>query len=78
MAGEFFITSQQGRPVSILPQFKKLYDDVNAIAIITKEVGAIRICIWRDLVGFPSGSDSKASVCNAGDLGSIPGLGRSP
>ena len=30
------------------------------------------------LMGFPSGSDSKASVCNAGDPGSIPGLGRSP
>ena len=27
---------------------------------------------------FPAGSDSKESVCNAGDLGSIPGLGRSP
>ena len=25
-----------------------------------------------------SGSESKASVCNAGDRGSIPGLGRSP
>ena len=25
---------------------------------------------------FPGGSDSKESVCNAGDLGSIPGLGR--
>ena len=24
------------------------------------------------------GSDGKASACNAGDLGSIPGLGRSP
>ena len=23
-------------------------------------------------------SDSKESICNAGDLGSIPGLGRSP
>ena len=28
--------------------------------------------------GFPGGSDSKASVYNAGDLGSIPGLGRFP
>ena len=28
--------------------------------------------------GFPSASDGKASVCNAGDPGSIPGLGRSP
>ena len=28
--------------------------------------------------GFPGGSDSKASACNAGDPGSIPGSGRSP
>ena len=27
---------------------------------------------------FPGGSDSKASACNAGDPGLIPGLGRSP
>ena len=27
---------------------------------------------------FPAGSDNKESACNAGDLGSIPGLGRSP
>ena len=27
---------------------------------------------------FPGGSDGKASACNVGDLGSIPGLGRSP
>ena len=29
-------------------------------------------------MGFHSGSDGKESTCNAGDLGSIPGLGRSP
>ena len=29
-------------------------------------------------VSFPSGSDSKESACKAGDLGLIPGLGRSP
>ena len=28
--------------------------------------------------GFPSGSDNKESVCNAGNPGLIPGLGRSP
>ena len=28
--------------------------------------------------GFPGGSDSKGSACKSGDLGSIPGLGRSP
>ena len=27
--------------------------------------------------GFPGGSDGKESTCNGGDLGSIPGLGRS-
>ena len=29
------------------------------------------------LKGFPGGSEVKAPACNAGDLGSIPGLGRS-
>ena len=29
-------------------------------------------------LGFSGGSDGKESTCNAGDLGSIPGLGRSP
>ena len=28
--------------------------------------------------GFPGGSYSKASACNVGDPGSIPGLRRSP
>ena len=29
-------------------------------------------------MGFPAGSEVKASACYAGDLGSIPGSGRSP
>ena len=29
-------------------------------------------------MGFPGGSDSKESACNAGDAGLIPGWGRSP
>ena len=29
-------------------------------------------------LGFPCDSAGKKSTCNAGDLGSIPGLGRSP
>ena len=28
--------------------------------------------------GFPGGSEGKASACNVGDLGPIPGLGGSP
>ena len=30
------------------------------------------------LLGFPGGSDGKESACSAGDLGSIPRLGRFP
>ena len=32
----------------------------------------------RNVQGFPGGSDHNKSVCNAGDLCSIPGSGRSP
>ena len=32
----------------------------------------------QSIMGFPCGSAGKESACNAGDLGSIPGLGRSP
>ena len=39
--------------------------------ISKKEVASV-------LKGFPGGSDSNESTCEAGDLGSIPGLGRSP
>ena len=43
-----------------------------------------KICWRRDrlpspvFLGFPGGSAGKESACNVGDLGSIPGLGRSP
>ena len=33
---------------------------------------------YTDIWGLPSGSDGKASVCNARHPGLIPGLGRSP
>ena len=29
-------------------------------------------------MGFPNDSDGKESACNAGNVGSIPGSGRSP
>ena len=35
---------------------------------------SIYICFYM----FPAGSDGKESACNAWNLGSIPGLGRSP
>ena len=33
---------------------------------------------YMNVVGFPCGSAGKESACKVGDLGSIPGLGRSP
>ena len=41
---------------------------------------AIRYCFLstkKTKLGFPAGSHSKESACNARDPGSIPGLGRS-
>ena len=41
----------------------------------------VRGKIWvlmATVLGFPGGSDGKEFTCNAGDLGSIRGLGRSP
>ena len=39
---------------------------------------AQKICSTHTIMGFPCGSGGKESICNAGDLGLIPGLGRSP
>ena len=36
------------------------------------------VAFYGQIVGFPSGSDSKESACNARDWVSIPKLGRSP
>ena len=41
-------------------------------------LGKIVFFIPLGSLGFPGGSDGKESACNAGDLGSIPRLGRSP
>ena len=43
-----------------------------------REVAEVEAEAIQHIVGFPGGSDSKQSACNVGDLGSIPGLGRSP
>ena len=35
-------------------------------------------CPLSEAPGFPGGSEGKESTCNTGDLGLVPGLGRSP
>ena len=49
-------------------------------------MGAMKVCncgtrfkgVEGFMLGFPGGLAGKESACNVGDLGSIPGLGRSP
>ena len=48
---------------------------VNSVFSILLSLCSLHLSI---LLGFPSSSDGKTSACNAGDPGSIPGLGRSP
>ena len=46
--------------------------------MITQSQIFINFVLVHKLGGFPCGSAGKESACNVGDLGSIPGLGRSP
>ena len=39
---------------------------------------SFKIILLMYILGFPGGSDSRESACNAGDLKSIPDLGKSP
>ena len=41
---------------------------------LENSLGPSTVTLW----GFPDSSVSKESTCNAGDVGLIPGLGRSP
>ena len=45
---------------------------------VSKVVSLLCNTLSRFVMGFPGGSDGKESTYNAGDLGLIPGLGRSP
>ena len=50
----------------------------NYISRITPSIGTDCIYLFIAFRGFPGGSEGKASACNVGVLGLIPGLGRSP
>ena len=55
---------------------REVYLFGNTNKVIT-ELKTFRSVSYR-IEGFPGGSEVKASASNAGDRGSIPGLGRSP
>ena len=49
---------------------------VHGVARVGRDLATLLLVVIS--LCFPGGSEVKASVRNAGDLGSIPGLGRSP
>ena len=51
-----------------------IYTHISPLFWISFPFRSPQIIEW----GFPGDSDSKESSCNAGDLGLIPGSGRSP
>ena len=51
------------------PNFKEFFKNKKDIFILK---------IKKKKKSFPGGSGDKETACNAGDLGSIPGLGRYP
>ena len=51
----------------------------NLLIIVGSKIFAIHVRKRKAVIrGFPCGSAGKESACNLGDLGSIPGLERSP
>ena len=54
-----------------------------SVFLYDSTLSGMRYLVWGmsylvGYLGFPGGSAGKESAHNAGDLGSIPGLGRSP
>ena len=52
--------------------------DLILTSLMVSHVEHLFMHILAICMGFPAGSDGKESSCNVGDLGLIPGSGRSP
>ena len=79
--GDLVLIPGLGRPPGEGKSYPLQYSGVeNSMDCIVYGVAKsrTRLSDFHFHMGFPGGSDSKESSCNAGDLGSIPGLGRSP
>ena len=61
----------------VLSMEECLQDSLKSLVQKHTPVGVCQLPL-KPLWGFPGGSEGKASACNAGDPGSIPGSGRSP
>ena len=55
------------------------HDNYLHLSLMGSQIPSPQICLHLKMeICFPCGSVIKESACSAGDLGSIPGLGRSP
>ena len=52
--------------------------EIIPVTVATERIKYLGMNLHEEVKGFPGGSDGKESACNAGDLDSIPGSGRSP
>ena len=74
-----WMSSQYGLPHSWWPQRATQMPYVHSLIVaITPGHFCSILLIVQVVLGFPGSSDGKDSTWNAADLGSIPGLGRSP
>ena len=74
--------TQPSSPLQLLskPERERYLSYITAHLLFQKAFGEhlLKLEIGVNAENFPGGSDGKESACNARDLGSIPGLGRSP
>ena len=59
-------------------QYSGLENSLDCMSMGSQRVGHNCVTFTPVFLGFPCGSAGKESACNAGDLGSISGLGGSP
>ena len=63
---------------SVYFQMGFMFDTMPSLSFLPQVTVSLVLTFDAVLMDFPGGSDSKASVYNVRDLGSIPGLGRFP
>ena len=80
LAGIFFTTESPGKPLFLaFPPFNLSFE--NGLTLFYYVVLSNQFFLYYVsyyFKGFPGGSAGKEPTCNVGDLGMIPGLGRSP
>ena len=88
IAGRFFANWATGKPHRLLNEWYRYYlPSVEGSVCASSMLKALYLlfhliftinCRYIYYLSFPGSSNSKASACSVGDLGSIPGSGRSP